>query len=276
MITEKEKEMLTIDWKERLNKDTADYLENKLPKSDFDFEIIFIAFPERINGRIPPEVIVHVANSLVRGMGKNHEKYIPFFKHLWEKKGDNGRTAFIAILAKLAAKKPAVYLPMLETALQTAKAAELASLLEKVMLPLLVKQPDKYLGKAYAWARSSRDEVRKQSVNLIIKLLKKRPELSAETVQHFVNQWLQPLGDEATHHVALLKAVYKLDGELYLNIWRQHVHSRDPQSAEILCASLQLYHPEIAEIVENWTRSGNARLKKAALAAQRILQKKKS
>jgi hypothetical protein len=53
------------------------------------------------------------------------------------------------------------------------------------------------------------------------------------------------------------------------------VSSRDPQSAEILCASVMSYHPEIEEIVENWTKSGNARLKKAAMAAQRILNKKK-
>jgi hypothetical protein len=83
------------------------------------------------------------------------------------------------------------------------------------------------------------------------------------------------LGDEAAEHTTLLKAVQKLDYELYLDIWRQHVSSRDPQSAEILCASIMSYHPEIEEIVENWTKSGNARLKKAAMSAQRILNKKK-
>ncbi len=268
--------MLTIDWKERLNQDTADYLENKLPINDYDFEIIFIAYPERVNGNTPNEVIVHVANSIVRGLGKNHEKYLPFYKYLWEKKGENGKTAFIAIMAKLTGKKPAVYLPLVQSAVKNAPAAQLASLLEKTMLPLMRKDPDKYLQYAYDWAASSKELTRKQAVNLLIKLLKKDPELSKEVVQHFVNQWLQPLDEIAPNHVALLKAVAKLDEELYLDIWRQHIHSRDPQSAEILCASIQNYHPQIEEIVEPWTKSGNARLKKAALTAQRLLNRKKS
>ena len=63
--------MLTIDWKERLNMDTADFLKNKLPKGDYDFEIIFIAYPERVNGKIPAEVISQVANNIVQQLGKN-------------------------------------------------------------------------------------------------------------------------------------------------------------------------------------------------------------
>ena len=143
------------------------------------------------------------------------------------------------------------------------------------MLPLLRKKPEKYLAHAYRWSHSPHELIRKQSVNLLVKLIKRKPELTAEIVQYFVNQWLQPLGDEAAEHTTLLKAVQKLDYELYLDIWRQHVSSRDPQSAEILCASIMSYHPEIEEIVENWTKSGNARLKKAAMSAQRILNKKK-
>ncbi len=268
--------MLTIDWKDRLNKDTTDYLANKLPHNDYDFEIIFIAYPERVNGKIPPEVIVHVANNIIHQLGKNHEKYLPFFKHLWDKKGENGKTAFIAIMSKIAGKKPATYLPLIDTAVNSATEPDLAALLEKVLLPLLRKQPDKYLGVVYGWSHSPKEPVRKQAMNLLIKLLKKNPELNAQVVQHFVNQWLKPLGETAANHVTLLKAASKLDENLYLDVWRQHLHSRDPQSAEILCASITFYHQEIADLVELWTKSGNARLKKAALAAQRALQKKKS
>jgi hypothetical protein len=269
--------MLTIDWKERLNKDTTDYLENKLPKNDYDFAIIFNAYPERVNGKVPPDVIVHVANTIVHHLGKNHEKYIPFYKHLWDKKGDYGRIAFTAILSKLTGKKPAVYLPLLEAALQSASPTEMASLMEKVMLPLLRKQPEKYLPTVYAWNRSPRELLRRQTVNLMVKLIKKLPELTPEILDHFVHQWVQPLDPNALpHHIALLKAVEKLDYELFLNTWRENAHSRDPQTVEILCTSLMTYHPEIEAIVENWTKSGNARLKKAALAAQRLLLKKKA
>ncbi len=267
--------MLTIDWKDRLNKDTAEYLEKKLPKNDYDFEIIFIAYPERVNGKIPPEVIIHVANTIVHHLGKNHEKYLPFFKHLWEKKGENGKTAFIAIMSKIAGKKPAVYIPLIEGAINSSNAADMAAIMEKVILPLLRKQPDKYLSYLYTWSKSPKELVRKQTIALLVKLLKKNPELAKETVQHYVNQWLQPLGETAADHVLLLKAVTKLDADLYLDIWQQHSHSRDPQSAEILCASIQFYDENIAQTVEVWTKSGNARLKKAAVTAQRVLLKKK-
>jgi hypothetical protein len=267
--------MLTIDWKDRLNKDTAEYLDKKLPKNDYDFEIIFIAYPERVNGKIPPDVIVHVASAIVQKLAKNHDKYVPFYKYLWDKKGENGKLAFTIIMSKVLGKKPALYLPLVENAVQTAHSAELASLLEKVMLPLLRKQPEKYLANVYVWSRSEKAEVRKQAVNLIIKLLRKEPQLGAQIIQHYVNQWLQPLGEQVHEHIMLMKAVAKLDPDLYLSIWDLHLHSRDPQSAEILCASIQNYAPIIEKIVEGWTKSGNAHLKKAAVTAQRVLIKKR-
>lgn len=267
--------MLTIDWKERLSKDTAEYLHKKLPNNDFDFEIIFIAFPERVDGEIPPAVVNHVAKTIVQKLGKNHDKYLAFYKHLWEKKGEAGQTAFITIMRRLLPKKPELYMPMVQKAVNTAPESQLNSLLDKVMLPLLRKQPEKYMNLAYEWVSSHKDVIRKQTVNLLVKLMRREPELRQEVVQHFVNQWLQPLEEQATDHVALLKAVYRMDPELYLELWEQHGQTRDPQSAEILCASILDYHPKIEEAVEPWTKSGNARLKKAALSAQRLLQKKK-
>ena len=91
--------MLTIDWKERLNMDTADFLKNKLPKGDYDFEIIFIAYPERVNGKIPAEVISQVANNIVQQLGKKHELYLPFYNALWAKKGDYGKRHLLRFLA---------------------------------------------------------------------------------------------------------------------------------------------------------------------------------
>ncbi|NLW18732.1 MAG: hypothetical protein GXY81_03490 [Candidatus Cloacimonetes bacterium] len=267
--------MLTIDWKERLSKDTAEYLHKKLPNNDFDFEIIYIAFPERVDGQIPPAVVTHVAKTIVQKLGKNHDKHLAFYKYLWEKKGEAGQTAFITIMASLVPKKPELYMPMVQKAVNTASEAQLNTLLDKVMLPLLRKQPEKYLRFAYEWLASPKDVVRKQTVNLLVKLMKREPELRQDVVQHFVNQWLQPLDEQAADHVALLKAVYKMDPELYYELWEQHGQTRDPQSAEILCASILDYHPMIEEAVEPWTKSGNARLKKAAMAAQKILQKKK-
>lgn len=267
--------MLTIDWKERLAKDTQDYLKNKLPNQDYDFDIIFNAYPERVNGKIPSEVIAYVSGIIISKLGKDHEKYLPFYRYIWDKKGDHGRGAFIVIMARLMPKKPAVYLPLLEHAMQRSNPTELASILERVMLPLLRKAPQTYLPTVYGWDRSPREDIRKANVNLMIKLMKKEPDTIGPIITHYTNQWLQPLGDAQAHHVTLLKALYKIDAARYLEVWAHHGHQRDPQTVEILCAALMDYDPGIEAFVETWTHSGNARVKKAATTAMRVLKKKK-
>jgi len=267
--------MLTIDWKERLAKDTQDYLSKKLPNQDYDFDIIFNAYPERVNGKIPSEVISYVSGIIISRLGKDHEKYQAFYRYIWDKKGDHGRSAFITIMARLTPKKPAVYLPLLEHAMQRASSAELASILERVMLPMLRKAPDTYLPTVYKWDRSLREDIRKANVNLLIKLMKKEPDSIHGIITHYSNQWLQPIGDAQPHHVALLKALYKIDEASYMEVWLNHGHQRDPQTVEILCASRMCWDERIEAFVQTWTHSGNARVKKAATSAWRVLQKKK-
>ncbi|MBP7310000.1 MAG: hypothetical protein KA984_01780 [Candidatus Cloacimonetes bacterium] len=267
--------MLTIDWKERLNQDTADYLENKLPKGDYDFEIIFNAYPERVNGKIPADVITHVAAGLLHGLGKKHADYLPFFRALWKKKGDYGKIAYAFILSKLLPKKPEIYTPLLDEALASADPHEITMLLDKVMLPLLRKHPEKYLEKAYAFCTAPQEELRKQGLNLMIKLLKKREDLIPQIMAHFAHQWHYPLQDGITGQVTLMKTVAKLDQNYYLKIWEEFGQSRDPQIVELLCATVLDYYPQLEAPIELWTKSGNARLKKAATTAQRVLLKKK-
>jgi len=267
--------MLTIDWKERLNMDTADFLKNKLPKGDYDFEIIFIAYPERVNGKIPAEVISQVANNIVQQLGKKHELYLPFYNALWAKKGDYGKQAFAQILSKLLHRKPSVYMPVLEGAISTADEAEINTLLDKVMLPLIRKYPDKYLDKVFEFGNSQNLDLQSAALNLLIKLIKKREDLIPQVVNYFIHQWLYPLGEAIAVHIAMLKTVAKIDPEYYVNIWREYGSSRDPQIVELLCASITDCYPELENSIEIWTKSGNARLKKAATSAQRILMKKK-
>lgn len=267
--------MLTIDWKERLNQDTADYLENKLPKGDYDFEIIFIAYPERVNGKIPAEVVNHVAGVMIHLLSKKHAEYIPFYRALWKKKGDYGKIAFAFILSKLLPKKPDIYGPLMEEALASGSPAEINMLLDKVMLPLLRKAPEKYLDKAYAICASNGEELQKQGLNLMIKLLKKRPDLVPQVMGHFTHLWHYPLGNALAGQISLLKTVSKLDAPYYLKIWEEYGSNRDPQIVELLCATVSEYLPQIEAPIELWTKSGNARLKKAATTAYKILMKKK-
>ena len=199
--------MLTIDWKERLNKDTDDYLQTKLPNRDYDFEIIFIAYPERVNGKIPNEVIVHVANTILQRLGKTHEQYQSFFRYLWTKKGEYGKLAFTQMMSKLLPKKPGLYFPMLEEYLKSANQQELSSVMDKVMLPLLRKSPEKYLDYLYTWSKADNPLLRKLAMNTAIKLIKKVPELTGQVFMHYQHQWYYPLGDMQSEQITLIKAL---------------------------------------------------------------------
>lgn len=267
--------MLTIDWKERLVNDTKDYLANKLPNKDYDFDIIFNAYPERVSGKIPSEVINFVSGKIVTLLGRKHAKYIPFYLHLWDKKGEYGRSAFIVILSRLFRKQPEKYLEVLEHAMNNANPTELSSLLERVVLPVMRKDIPKYLPQVLTWNEHEDPEIRKASVNLIIKLIRRRPDAIPEIIDHFTALWLRPLGEDQANHIALFKAIRKIDPEAYSKVWSDFGHQRDPEIVEILTGTLQHWEPEIEEFVEIWTKSGNARVKKAGLSAMRTLQKKK-
>lgn len=149
--------MLTIDWKERLTLDTEDYLKRKLPKKDYDFEIIFIAHPERVNGKIPSQVITFISGVMVRKIGKKHLDYIPFYKHLWLKKEDHGKLAFGAILSKLMRKNPEAYMPLLEEMMMHGNTSQVNALLDKVMLSLTRKKPEEYLEKVLQWTKNEKE-----------------------------------------------------------------------------------------------------------------------
>ena len=267
--------MLTIDWKERLTLDTEDYLEHKLPNHDYDFEIIFIAYPERVNGKIPSEVVSFVSNVIVQRLKRKHKDYIPFYKHLWENKGDYGKIAFGTIMSKLTHKSPEIYIPLMEEMMREADASQINSLLDKVMLPLLRKHSEKYLHKLYDWTKSNNQDISKAALNLAIKLIKRREDLMADIMKHLQNLWVYPLGDLQSMHVQFLKTVAKLSQDAYLEVWKEFGISRDPQIVELLCASIVDYDAALEAPVELWTKSGNARVKKAGLSAHKMLIRKK-
>lgn len=178
-------------------------------------------------------------------------------------------------MSKLLHKKPAVYIPLFEEALAHADNSEMASLLDKVILPLLRKSPEKYLDMAYGYSNSKIELLRKNGLGLLVKLLKRREDLIPTIMEHFSHQWSYPLGDFMPSHVLMLKAVAKQSPDYYLKVWEDYGSSRDPQIVELLCASVTEYIPQIEAAIELWTRSGNARVKKAATSAYKILLKKK-
>lgn len=267
--------MLTIDWKERFTLDTEDYLKNKLPVGDYDFEIIFNAYPERVNGKVPARVITYISGVIVSRLGRKHADYLPFYRHLWQEKGEHGKLAFAAILSKLVNKKPEIYLPLLEEAFEGSNSTQINALLDRVLLPLVCKYPEKYLEKVLNWARDENQDLAWAAVNLCLKLIKRREDLIEEVLHTLQNQWVYPLGDLQGLHAQILKTVAKISKENYLKVWEEFGITRDPQIVELLAASVLDYHPMVEPIVETWTKSGNARVKKAGIAAHRVLKRKK-
>ncbi|MDD2331303.1 MAG: hypothetical protein PHI68_01480 [Candidatus Cloacimonetes bacterium] len=267
--------MLTIDWKERLKKDAASFFESKLPSQNYDFEIIFNAYPARVNGKIPTEVIGFVAQILIQMIGKNHERYIPFYKHLWDKKGEYGKQAFVYMLARLINKKPEQYFPMVESAIQNADAHDVILIMDKIFLPLLKKDPEHYLPILFRWTESPVQVLRKQAMNLLLKYLKKDSLQIPLVLAHFQKHWNYSTEPFPENQILFLKSLGKIDHELYLSIYEEYGHTREPQTVEILCAAIYAADEELEPIVDNWTRSGNARVKKAALSAKKVLGKKK-
>ena len=268
--------MITLDWKERLTKDTMDYLEHKLPKQDYDFDIIFNWYPERVNGRIPHEVIQLVTKVMAQKIGKYHEQYLPFYQYLWDKKGESGKVAFTVMMSRFFTKKTTLYLPLIEKILNKADKQEICLIFEKVFFPLYKKQTEPYLAMVYPWLESSHEPLRRQSAAYLLKMLKLKPEGIPQVLKHLQNRWAYPLNEKVQIHITILKAIWKIDAKAILNIYREFGTTRDPQTVEILCGIITDYHPELLPIVENWTHSGNARLKKAATAAHKLLLKKKA
>ena len=268
--------MITIDWKERLTQDTEYYLANKLPKQDYDFEIIFNWYPERVNGRIPSEVIQLVTKVMAHKIGKQHEQFIPFYQYLWDKKGDYGKLAFISFMNRFMPKKPQIYNPMIEKAMLKAETHDIGVIFEKVYFPLFKKETEPYLSKVYPWLESNYEPLRKQATGFLIKMIKLKPEIIPAVLKHLQNRWVYPIIDIVQTHSTVLKAVWKLAPEAIMDIFREYKTTRDPQTVEILCSTITGYNQELVPIVENWTHSGNARLKKAATAAYKVLLKKKA
>lgn len=268
--------MITIDWKERLTQDAIYYLENKLPKQDYDFDIIFNWYPERVNGRIPSEVIQLVVKVLAQKINKQHEQYIPFYQYLWDKKGENGKTAFVCFMARFFTKKPVVYQPLIEKNMLKGTAHDITAILEKVFFPLFKKQTEPYLSMVYPWLENGYEPLRKQAASYVVKMMKLKPEVTPMITKHLQNRWGYTLTEAIPIHISILKAIQKIDAEAFLNVFHEYKITRDPQTVEILCGSITDYCADLVPIVENWTHSGNARLKKAATSAYKILMRKKA
>ncbi len=269
--------MISLDWKERLIKDADDFCKNKLDKKDYCVDIIYNAYPAREGHNIPNEVLTLVAKEIAKNIEKKHDLYMDFYDYLWYQGQYNGKFIVSIILNKIYAKnKEIYYAKMLEFLDNANDQHELALIVDKIFLPLLKKYPDKYLTTAYQWTNSGQLDLEILALKTLTKLCKAKNDYTKQVLRHLENKWAYAPQELLKGLSNFFKEVAKIDKELYLDTFDFYDNSRDPNVVEILTGSINFYHPSLEKILEEWTKSGNARLKKSAISGHRHLMRLKN
>ncbi len=266
--------MISLDWKERLIKDATDFCKNKLVKKDYRFDVIYNAYPAREGHNIPNEVLNLVSKEIAKCIEKEHENHTEFLNYLWYEGLYNGKFIACTILNKIYPKnKEKYYAKMLEFIDDAKDQNEKGLIIDKVFFPLLKKYPDKYLATAYTWTSSGDLELELTALKILTKLCKSNPELAKPILRHLENKWAYAPHELIKGLSQFFKEVAKIDRELYLDTFDFYDNSRDPNVVEILTGSISFYDQNIDKIVEEWTKSGNAKLKKCAIAGHKHLKR---
>jgi hypothetical protein len=269
--------MISLDWKDRLIKDADDFCKNKLAIHDYRFDVIYNAYPARDGHNIPSEVLTLVAKEIAKTIEKEHKQHAEFFDYLWYEVNYNGKFIVCTILDKIYNKdKEKYYTKMLEFLEDAKDHHEKGLIIDKVFFPLLKKYPDKYLTTVYSWTLSGDLELELIALKTLTKLCKAKHELSKQVLRHLENKWAYAPHELIKGLSLFFKEVAKVDKALYLDTFDFYDKSRDPNVVEILAGSIAFYDPSIEQIVEEWTKSGNARLKKSAIAGHKHLMKLKN
>ncbi len=268
--------MISLDWKYRLKEDAEDFFKRKLPQGDYDIELIYNAYPERIDGKIPKEVVTLVAKILAGKLARKPEQYMELYDYLWRKKGEYGRIALSYILARAVRKNPAVFLDYTGKLVEKShNEHDVNLLLDKTLFPLLKSEPLKHVDLAIKWLKFDNPVSHKAVVKLLIKLCKADEELIKPIFKRLESLWLYADAEMVKANSQFIKAIHRIDPEFYIEIYRSYNNTRNPVFVEILAGAIVDYDQIIEEAVANWVKSGNARLKKAAVAAEKMLRRKK-
>jgi len=268
--------MISLDWKDRLVHDSVDFFERKLPNGDYDFDIIYNAYPERCENKVPRDVIVLVANTLASKMLKKHKDYIAFCDYIWKYKGINGKLAFACIISKFLRKDHLFYFDYAKKYLFAATdVAEINILIDKIFFPLFKKLPQEHIETLISWLRDGNERLNQQFLKIVFKIGKSDPEFLRKFSSKLENRWLSANPEFVKICGVFLKGLSKVDYELYLSFYRSYKSTREPIFVEILTDGLVKYEEFIYETYESWGKSGNARLKKAALTGLKFLKKRK-
>lgn len=268
--------MISLDWKERLKKDTIDYYERKLPAGDYDIDIIYNAYPQRIDNNIPHAVITLVGKTIAAKLSKDPENYMPFYNYLLNKKGENGRMIFAYIMARVVKKKPDVFIPYLKDFLtHTTDQKSCNLIIDKTIFPIFKKEPLEHLDMLSNWIKKDNAILMSSLQKMMVKLITFDPTLVKPIFNKMETSWLYATPNMAKFSSNFLKSTYKVDPQFFISVYDNYKHTRNPVFADILCNAICCYDDTIQEICDHWAISGNIKLKKIGIHGQKLLQKKK-
>ena len=268
--------MISLDWKERLRRDTEDFYRNKLPEKFYDIEIIYNAYPLRTNNNIPSEVISFVGKQIASRIAQKPEDYIDFYDYIFEQKGENGKIVFAYIMNRALKKEPQVFFSYLEKKIFQLKDVILAIMIvDKAISPLIKNEPAQYQKIIINWAKKDNPSLTLSMQKLLVKIMQTHPENISDIFHHLESGWMHAGESVIKLNITILKAIYKINPEFYFGVFTHYRHTRDPIFAEILTGAILDYHEDIEEAVNNWAHSGNVHLKKFGVLGQRIIKKKR-
>jgi hypothetical protein len=267
--------MISLDWKERLIKDTEDFFTRKLAKGDFDIDIVYNAYPQRIDNKVPQAVITLVGKTLAAKIAKTAEDYFKFYDFLITNKGEQGTIIFSYIMARAIKKKPELFLKYLEKVLFSCTEQKSCNMIvDKAIFPLIKKEPNKYLDLLSKWIKKDNPYLCLSIQKLLIKLIHRDANLIKPIFHKLESSWLYATPNMIKLNYNILKEIYKFDPDFYLSIFQNYQNTRNPIFAEILSEAICINNSVTGKMVELWSHSGNIKLKKIGLHSQKILRKK--
>ena len=266
--------MISLDWKERLKKDTIDFVESKLQHKYYDIDVVYNAYPLRIDNKVPHAVITLVGKTLGSKIHKDAEKYFDFYEYLLKEKGENGRIIFAYIMARAVRKKPDIFIEYLESFLFTTDDQKTCNLvIDKAIFPFIKKHPIENLDLLIRWIKKDSKILTQSIQKLLVKLIHFDPKLINPIFHKLEISWLYATPNMIKLNTNFLKAVYNINSNFYISVYKNYASTRNPIFADILCGAICINNKNMKEIVDNWAMSGNIKLKKIGLHGQKVLKK---
>ncbi|MBT5420552.1 MAG: hypothetical protein HOK80_06645 [Candidatus Cloacimonetes bacterium] len=268
--------MISLDWQERLKMDTQDFVERKLPMGNYDIDIVYNAYPQRIDGNIPNAVITLVGKTIAAKIYKEADKYFDFYDYILKKKGEHGGMIFAYIMARAIKKQPVLFLNYIEDFFFNTKDQKICNLvMDKAIYPLLKKDALVHIDLILNWVKKDNKMLEESIFKLLSKLIGMDAKLIEPIFKKLETSWLYATPNIVKLNSKFLKAIYKKDKKFYLNVYINYQTTRNPIFAEILCEAICCYNDNIQTICDTWSHSGNIRVKKIGLHGQKLLKSKK-